>query len=67
MEYVDVVSCLWFLFNSKILLFIYHRHPRPTARLLKFLMSKNYGECISILAGCSALAQTRYLARHNAY
>ena len=33
MQYVDVVSCLWFLFNSKIQLFIYRRrHPS----LLKF-------------------------------
>ena len=29
MQYVDVVSCLWFLFNSK--LFIYrHRRRRPS-------------------------------------
>ena len=29
MQYVDVVSCLWFLFNSKIQLFIYRRR-RPS-------------------------------------
>ena len=35
MQYVDVVSCLWLLLNTKMQLFIYHRR-RPTARLLKF-------------------------------
>ena len=35
MQYLDVVSCVWFLFNSKISLFIYRRR-RPIARLLKF-------------------------------
>ena len=35
MQHVDVVSCLFFIFNSKKKLFIYRR-LRPTARLLKF-------------------------------
>ena len=34
MQYVDVVSCLWLLLNTKKQLFIYRRR-RPTARLLK--------------------------------
>ena len=35
MQHVDVVSCLFFIFNSKKKLFIYRR-LRSTARLLKF-------------------------------
>ena len=43
MQYKDVVSCLWFLFNSKIYLHIYRRR-RPTARLLKFPIQRGGDE-----------------------